>query len=58
MFVGSCSTVIDKLTTTGLNRMVVSRAATIRLPHDTICIAIQLSGYDTYRNTFLARTKS
>ena len=31
---------------------VASRAATIRLSHDTICIAIQSSRYDTYRDTF------
>ena len=30
-----------------------TRAATIQLPHDTICITILTSRYDTYRDTFL-----
>ena len=31
--------------------LVVNRAATIHSPHDTICIAILASRYDTYRDT-------
>ena len=40
------------LTTRLISYIVVTRAATIRLSHDTIRIAIQSSQYDTYRDTF------
>ena len=33
--------------------LLITRAATIQLPHDTIRIAIFASRYDMYRDTFL-----